>query len=42
MCGIVGAIAHRNVSNILITGLKRLVLFSQPLAHQGAELFERR
>ena len=24
MCGIVGAIAHRNVSNILITGLKRL------------------
>ncbi|MCH2556507.1 MAG: glutamine--fructose-6-phosphate transaminase (isomerizing) [Alcanivorax sp.] len=24
MCGIVGAIAHRNVTNILITGLKRL------------------
>ncbi|ASK35786.1 glutamine--fructose-6-phosphate transaminase (isomerizing) [Alcanivorax sp. N3-2A] len=24
MCGIVGAVAHRNVSNILITGLKRL------------------
>ena len=24
MCGIVGAIAQRNVTNILITGLKRL------------------